>query len=185
MRKYSEPLEDTANMLVTVPGGSDGPSGVLVCCENYLVYKNVGEQSDLRCPIPRRQHDLDDAERSMLFVCSATHRTKVRRRLHIFANYNDACVLQHMFFFLLQTEQGDIFKVTLEMEDDVVSNGQCVTVCKSLAVPICFVQVTELKIKYFDTVPVAASLCVLKTGFLYCASEFGNQCVISCKQDNC
>jgi hypothetical protein len=64
-------------MLVTVPGGSDGPSGVLVCCENYLVYKNFGEQSDLRCPIPRRQHDLDDAERSMLFVCCATHRTKV------------------------------------------------------------------------------------------------------------
>lgn len=26
-----------------------------------------------------------------------------------------------MFFFLLQTEQGDIFKVTLESEDDVVS----------------------------------------------------------------
>ena len=26
-----------------------------------------------------------------------------------------------MFFFLLQTEQGDIFKVTLETEDDVVS----------------------------------------------------------------
>lgn len=64
-------------MLVTVPGGSDGPSGVLVCCENYLIYKNFGEQPDLRCPIPRRQHDLDDAERSMLFVCSATHRTKV------------------------------------------------------------------------------------------------------------
>ncbi len=77
MRKYSEPLEDTANMLVTVPGGSDGPSGVLVCCENYLIYKNFGEQGDLRCPIPRRQHDLDDAERTMLFVCSATHRTKV------------------------------------------------------------------------------------------------------------
>lgn len=28
---------------------------------------------------------------------------------------------QHMFFFLLQTEQGDIFKVTLESEEDVVS----------------------------------------------------------------
>ena len=37
---------------------------------------------------------------------------------------------------------------------------------------------TELKIKYFDTVPVAASLCVLKTGFLFCASEFGNQYVV-------
>ena len=29
--------------------------------------------------------------------------------------------LQHMFFFLIQTEQGDIFKVTLETDDDVVS----------------------------------------------------------------
>ncbi len=26
-----------------------------------------------------------------------------------------------MFFFLLQTEQGDIFKVTLETDDDLVS----------------------------------------------------------------
>ena len=32
-----------------------------------------------------------------------------------------------------------------------------------------------LKIKYFDTVPVATSLCILKSGFLFVASEFGNQ----------
>lgn len=92
---------DDVSSFSPVPGGSDGPSGVLVCCENYLVYKNFGDQPDLRCPIPRRkvckkrekeirwlcdcfcpflspQHDLDDAERSMLFVCSATHKTKVR-----------------------------------------------------------------------------------------------------------
>lgn len=61
-----------------------------------------------------------------------------------------------MFFFLLQTEQGDIFKVTLETDEEMV---------------------TEIKLKYFDTVPVATSLCVLKTGFLFVASEFGNQLV--------
>ena len=27
-----------------------------------------------------------------------------------------------MFFFLLQTEQGDVFKVSLESEEDVVSD---------------------------------------------------------------
>ena len=33
---------------------------------------------------------------------------------------------QHMFFFLIQTEQGDIFKVTLETDDDIVSDfSQC------------------------------------------------------------
>ena len=76
----------------------------------------------------------------MIFVCSATHKTK------------------SMFFFLLQTEQGDIFKVTLETDEEMV---------------------TEIKLKYFDTVPVATSLCVLKTGFLFVASEFGNQLVFT------
>ncbi|XP_014289805.1 splicing factor 3B subunit 3 isoform X1 [Halyomorpha halys] len=135
VRKYSEPLEEHANFLISVPGGDDGPSGVLICSENYLTYKNLGDQHDIRCPIPRRRNDLDDPERGMIFVCSATHKTK------------------SMFFFLVQTEQGDIFKVTLETDEEFV---------------------TEIKLKYFDTVPVAAAMCVLKTGFLFVASEFGN-----------
>lgn len=48
----------------------------------------MGDQHDIRCPIPRRRNDLDDPERGMIFVCSATHKTK------------------SMFFFLAQTEQG-------------------------------------------------------------------------------
>ncbi|XP_049296828.1 splicing factor 3B subunit 3 isoform X1 [Anopheles funestus] len=135
VRKYSEPLEEHANFLISVPGGNDGPSGVLICSENYLTYKNLGDQHDIRCPIPRRRNDLDDPERGMIFICSATHRTK------------------SMYFFLVQTEQGDIFKVTLETDDDVVS---------------------EIKLKYFDTVPPATAMCVLKTGFLFVACEFGN-----------
>ena len=55
VRKYSEPLEEHANFLVSVPGGNDGPSGVLICSENYLTYKNLGDQHDIRCPIPRRR----------------------------------------------------------------------------------------------------------------------------------
>jgi splicing factor 3B subunit 3 len=135
VRKYSEPLEEHANFLISVPGGNDGPSGVLICSENYLTYKNLGDQHDIRCPIPRRRNDLDDPERGMIFICSATHRTK------------------SMYFFLLQTEQGDIFKITLETDDEVVS---------------------EIKLKYFDTVPPATAMCVLKTGFLFVACDFGN-----------
>lgn len=62
-----------------------------------------------------------------------------------------------MFFFLAQTEQGDIFKITLEVDEDMV---------------------TEIHLKYFDTIPVGTSLCVLKSGFLFAASEFGNQWVL-------
>ena len=38
-------------------------------------------------------------------------------------------------------------------------------------------EVRALKIKYFDTVPIASSLCILKSGFLFVAAEFGNQYV--------
>jgi splicing factor 3B subunit 3 len=61
------------------------------------------------------------------------------------------------FFFLLQSEEGDLYKITIEHEEE---------------------EVKALKIKYFDTVPIASSLCILKSGFLFVASEFGNQCVI-------
>lgn len=55
VRKSSEPLEEHANFLISVPGGYDGPSGVLICSENYITYKNFGDQPDIRCPIPRRR----------------------------------------------------------------------------------------------------------------------------------
>ncbi|CAN6704950.1 unnamed protein product [Malus baccata var. baccata] len=131
-RKWSDQVDNGANMLVTVPGGGDGPSGVLVCAENFVIYKNQ-DKPDLRAVIPRRA-DLP-AERGVLIVSAAMHKQK------------------SMFFFLLQTEYGDIFKVTLDHDNDKVS---------------------ELKIKYFDTIPVTTSMCVLKSGFLFAASEFGN-----------
>jgi hypothetical protein len=52
-----------------------------------------------------------------------------------------------------QSEYGDIYKATLEHSAEGVS---------------------ELKVKYFDTLPPCVSLAVLKTGFLFCASETGN-----------
>ena len=61
---------------------------------------------------------------------------------------------QGQFFFLLQSEEGDLYKVTIEHVDE---------------------DVERVKVKYFDTVPVATSLCILKSGFLFVASEFGNQ----------
>ncbi|KAL6056108.1 Splicing factor 3B subunit 3 [Balamuthia mandrillaris] len=132
VRKWSEPIDDSANMLIAVPGGGDGPGGVLICCENYIIWKNQG-QDEVRVPIPQRYGYVLD--KPLLIVSYATHRQK------------------NMFFFLLQSELGDLYKVTLDWAEDTVS---------------------RIKIKYFDTVPVSNALCVLKTGFLFVASEFGN-----------
>ncbi|KAI9571126.1 CPSF A subunit region-domain-containing protein [Boletus coccyginus] len=141
VRKWSEPTDPRANLLVQVPGGQvastdrfDGPSGVLVCCEDHIIYRHM-DKPQHRIPIPRRRHPLEDPSRGVIIIAAVMHKMK------------------GAFFFLLQSEDGDLFKVTIDHEED---------------------EVRALKIKYFDTVPVASSLCILKSGFLFVASEFGN-----------
>lgn len=131
VRKWSEPTDLSANLLIPVPGGTDGPGGVLVCAEDFIIYKNQGVP-EKRCRIPKREGYGD---RSILIVSFATHKQK------------------DLFFFLIQSEVGDLYKVSLPYSDD---------------------EVTDVVVKYFDTAPVSNSLCVLKNGFLFVASEFGN-----------
>ncbi|KAF9512528.1 hypothetical protein BS47DRAFT_1345296 [Hydnum rufescens UP504] len=134
VRKWSEPTDPRANLLVQVPGGQsassnkfDGPSGVLVCCEDHIIYRHMDHEQH-RVPIPHREHPLRDKERGLIIVSAVMHKMK------------------GAFFFLLQSEEGDLYKVTIDHEDE---------------------EVKSLKIKYFDTVPVSSSLCILKSGFLF------------------
>lgn len=36
-------------------------------------------------------------------------------------------------------------------------------------------EVHNIQLQYFDSIPSALSLCIIKTGFLFSACEFGNQ----------
>ena len=60
---------------------------------------------------------------------------------------------------MAQTEYGDVFKVSLVCEED---------------------DVREIRVKYFDTLPVAVGLTLLRNGLLFLAAEFGNQSVCVC-----
>lgn len=146
VRKYSEFLDYYANLLIPVPGGNDGPSGLIVCWENYITYKNFGEQPDINCPIPRRKGETDVPDRGILVACWASYK------------YIDGD--QPKFFFFIQTELGDVFKTEFEIDEDIV---------------------TEIRMTYFDTLPVATSLCLLPHSrrrvdgaLLFVGAEAGN-----------
>ncbi|CAG8027578.1 unnamed protein product [Penicillium olsonii] len=141
VRKWSDPVDRTASILFQVPGGADGPSGVLVCAEDNITYRH-SNQDAFRVPIPRRTGPTENPERKRSIISGVMHK------------------MRGAFFFLLQSDDGDLFKLTLEMVED--DNGQATG------------EVKALKIKYFDTVPVATHLLILKSGFLYVASEAGN-----------
>ena len=141
VRKWSDPVDRSANILFQVPGGADGPSGVLVCGEESVTYRH-SNQDAFRVAIPRRRGVYENPERKRIVIAGVMHK------------------MRGAFFFLLQSDDGDLFKVTLDMVED--ENGQATG------------EVKKLKIKYFDTVPIATSLCILKSGFLFVASENGN-----------
>ena len=127
IRKITQSIDNTANILIPVPGGSDGPGGVIVLCENVIRYIKTGN-ADTVTNIPRRA-DMSE-NRGLLMNTYAIHKQK------------------DLFFFLIQSELGDLYKVTLETN--------------------------ELKVQYFDTIFPCASLCILKSGFLFAAAEYGN-----------
>ena len=59
-----------------------------------------------------------------------------------------------LFFYIVQSEYGDLYKITLEYHDK---------------------DVLDMTIKYFDTIPTATSLSITKDGFLLATSEVGDQ----------
>jgi hypothetical protein len=88
-------------LIEPVPGGGEGPGGVLICAENYIYWKNQ-THPEVAAAIPRRQHFPKDA--TVLITASATFKRK------------------STLFFLLQSELGDLYKVSLTWSDDRVTS---------------------------------------------------------------
>ena len=149
VRKWSQPIDPTANHLIPVPGGQSGPSGVLVCSERFITWIHPDFKS-VRVPIPQRpdplrvQADPDGVinGEGVVITCSVLHQLKKKK-----------------FFILLQTDLGDVFKLTMNVAQGI--DGA-------------FGQVEEIHIKYFETLPVATQIGLFKAGFLFLAAEFGN-----------
>ncbi|ORY51005.1 hypothetical protein BCR33DRAFT_676481 [Rhizoclosmatium globosum] len=148
VRKWSDTIDRSSNMLVAIPGGADGPSGVLVCSENYITWKHP-DYPECRMMIPARLDPLQS-------VAAAGEETS---RTGVIVVSSVVHKLKKGFFVLLQTEDGDIFKVTLDFD---------VGADKSIG------GVTNIRLKYFDTIPVSSGMVLFKNGLLFVASEFGN-----------
>lgn len=142
VKSWSDVVHYSANMLFAVPGGTDGPSGVLVCCEDRIYYRH-DKSLPLCIPIPRRKGPTEDPDRKRHIVSGCLHLSK-----------------RQGFFFLLQTEDGDVFKLTMELEKD--AQGRQTS------------QPASMLMKYYETFPVAKQMLLLRKGYIYIAAENGN-----------
>lgn len=140
VRKSSDPVARSAHRLIAVPGGSDGPGGVLVCAKDQIIYRHYQDHPEVKAFFPRRPSTAftkgDGTKDFGVYIISHTSHK-----------------LKDNFFILVQTELGDIFRISLD-----ISNRK----------------VEKVNIKYFDTISPSHSMCVLKSGLLFSASEVGN-----------
>lgn len=141
VREWADAVDYSSNLLFPVPGGSDGPSGVVVCAEGSITYRHTN-QDPHTVLIPRRRGALENPQRQRRIVAGVVHRFKAG------------------FFHLLQTEDGDVFKLTMDLPED--ASGRKTG------------EVANIELRYYDTFPVATSMCILRAGFLFIASDQGD-----------
>ena len=157
VRKWCEPVSRLANLLIAVPGGEDGPGGVLVCGENWISYKDENHV-EIRTPIPRR---IDmPASRGLLITSGVLHKQK------------------GMFFFILQSEYGDLYKVELRVNEEKKQQAQMNKIDTSAGQNDTerdgIMIVENVSVSVFDTIYTANSLSITRSGLLFAAYESGD-----------
>jgi splicing factor 3B subunit 3 len=115
-----------------VPGEPDGPGGIIVVCENFIVYKKV-DHEDRECGIPKRNDNIQG--KGVFMTCHSVH------------------IQKDLFFFLMVSEYGDLYKINMQHTG---------------------AEVHGIQMQYFDTIQPCNEINILKTGFLFAASEYSN-----------
>lgn len=141
LRKSSMLIPRTSNMLVPIPGGDLGPSGVLICMRNFVEYRSQNSNAKSHfLPIPQLYGASNNKKDSYI----------ISHVVHVVKNKKD-----NTFLIILQTNHGDLFKITLNINTDLLS-------------------LMQMKISYFDTIPIANKLLITRTGLLFLDLQFGN-----------
>mmetsp|Transcript_32687 Transcript_32687/g.70801 ORF Transcript_32687/g.70801 Transcript_32687/m.70801 type:complete len:1345 (-) Transcript_32687:136-4170(-) len=157
-RRFATPAHRSACCLAALPGGADGPGGVLVGGEDWIEYIHedmkgppAGDSGSgmaiddgkkatkIICALPRRA--LHPAAKGVLLTSIVVHRTGKKKT---------------KFFALAQTEYGDLYKISVRVD------------------PKDKTQVVGLTVSLFDTLPIANGLNVSKLGMLFVPAEFGD-----------
>lgn len=147
-RKHAEAVEQDANMLVAVPGGDEGPGGVLLFSPGHVSWHRPDQTISIKIDLPRRRDN----------VCQVPKRTPI---------VIDAAVVRAKggFFFLCQTEEGDLLRISLQTNDGAKDEHHVDGAQRLLSIHV----------NYFDTVPVATNIQIFRSGFLFLASEWQSQ----------
>ena len=152
-RRWATTVHRTACCLAAIPGGADGPSGVLVGGENYIEYLHEGMTAP---PLPPGGGNNNNKKPKRM-ICAIP-----RRELHpnskgiLIQTITVLKQKKNKFFALAQSELGDVYKITLHMPKDDKTIVSSMTIC------------------LLDTLPVGTGMNISKLALLFVPCEFGD-----------
>lgn len=135
VKKKYEKIDFTAHLLAPVYKTAECPGGVLIFCENYVMYKGLDGVSKMSYFQQRFENIYSEHKKGVMIVNYSIYKRK------------------EIFFVIAQSELGDLYKISLEFNKG---------------------KINDIIIQYFDTIPVANSINILISGYLFAASETSN-----------
>lgn len=138
------------NILINDTNQSTQLIGVIICCEGFIILKVLnsvlGMKLDTTVRLPR---DCDDS-----FICFLPTRLESKFKKCIITN-QVIFKVEAEVLILLQTDLGDLMKFKVEFAD--ADN------------------ILGVVLEYFDSISSSKSLCIMRNGILFSATESGNK----------
>lgn len=130
--KKSKPdLPASANLLISLPGHI---GGLLVCANSHLIYEKTPGGKRIYLPLPVREKSSET----------------------VIVNFFVHTIKKNDFFILLQSQLGDLFKITVDYDSDAET-------------------VDRMYATYFDSIPTCNSINVFRSGFLFANTTDNNK----------
>ncbi|KAG5354548.1 Pre-mRNA-splicing factor RSE1 [Yarrowia sp. B02] len=129
IRKAPVDVPNSTSHVTSVPGGSDGPGGVLVFSTNAIVHHVDGTSTKIALP----KSDYDN-----VVITSALHQSR------------------DLFFYLLQNTKGDLFKLSKDEDGWSVLYFGTIPVCSSIVIlksahVICLSEQGDSHVMFFES----------------------------------
>lgn len=179
----------SAHRLISLPAAPVGPGGVLVCTDEEIVWYDVSTALANPALLTHSKRNTSESGGGStgIFRCS----TPFPRRVDFPDIAYDPSIISHAitvvqkenYFLLLQDEYGDVYRVSISnMGVGAAKNAfrlakqQTLNASKGGAVLPPPVSIKNpLTVHYYETLPCAKAMVLLRPGFLFVASDGGAQ----------
>ena len=149
-KKFSFETDASANKIIPLLVNKEDKLivGILICCEGFLIFKDLSF-----CMKGDYKFNVTSSINSKVIILPVRKESKFKKCI-ITGYVNFRVAGDNEVIHIIQTDLGDLFKLRLDLD-----SGELVS----------------LTLEYFDTIPPCNSICIMRNGILFAATDCSNR----------